>query len=364
MGSGGRLAGSALNMSGLTRQNLTYLHHIARLVPTVAVIVLMLASVACGENLASRTPTPTPTPTLTPAPTSTPIPVPAPRTGDGAPDVTLPLGVAEGPVVDLLAAVPIEYENVAFLDLKQILGSEALSSSLNRLGVLAALGPAAGQVRDRVDSILIAQGAGGVLGVLRGEADPRSVAEAIKSPDSELKIESHGEFEVLSVQVQVSFFSLVVALARVDETTALFAVGSSLEGASELVRASLDTATGAAPGLSADPSVGRLLFEVPPGFAVTLDPRCDLLPGLESCTGAAVSATLDGELGSVHGVFIFSSPKAAQAALPVIGERAGQIGGSSAPSDVQAAVDGSAVHIEGAVDLEAALEWAMGQMGA
>lgn len=353
-------------MFGLTRQNLTYLHHITRLVPAGAVILLVLASVACGEILASRTPTPTLAPTPTPVPTRipTPTPVPAPGTGDGALDVTLPLGVADGTVVDLLTAVPIEYENVAFLDLKLILGSEALRSSLDRLGVLTVLGPGVGEVRDSVDSILIAQGAGGILGVLRGEADPRSVAEAIRSPDSEIKIERHGGSEVLSVQVQVSFFSLVVAAARVDETTALFAVGSSSAGASDLVRASLYTATGAAPALSANPSIGRLLFEVPPGFAVTLDLRCDLLPGLERCTGAVVSATLDGEMGSVHGVFKFSSPEAAQAALPVIWERAGQIGGSSSPADVQASIDGSAVHIEGAVDLEAALGWAMGQIGA
>ena len=350
-------------MSGSTRHYQTYLQHMVRLVPAVVAALLMLASVACDEILASRTPTPIPTPNPTPTPTPTLTPTPVPGTGDGSLEVTRPLGDAEGPVADLLAAVPVEYKNVAFLDLRQILGSEALSSSLDRLGVLAALGPAAREVRESVDSILIAQGPRGILGVLSGDADPRRVAESIKSADSELKVESHGEFEELSVQVQVSFFSLVVAVSRLDERTALFAVGSSFEGSSALVKASLDAATGAATALSDDPSIARLFFELPPGFAVTLDPRCDLLPGLDGCTGAGVSATLEGGQGTVHGIFTFSNPEAAQAALPAILERTGQIVGSSPSSEVRRSVDGSVVRIEGAVELEIALEWAMGQVG-
>ena len=288
--------------------------------------------------------------------------MPPSEAGD-ATEVAPPPAVAEGPILALLAAVPVEYKSVAFLDLKQITGSEALSISLDRLGVLAALGPAGEEVRDRVDSILMAQGPGGVLGVLEGDADPRSVAEAIRSPGSELKAERHGELEVISTHVQVSYFSLAVAVSRVDETTALFAVGSSLEGSSALVKASLDVAAGVSAGLSSDPSIGRLILDLPAGFAVTLDPRCELLPGLEDCNGAGVSATVDGGQGRVHGVFMFRNPDAALAALPAILDGAGQIGGTSTPSDIRAAVDGSVVRIEGRAGLEDALEWAIGQTG-
>ncbi|MCE2405051.1 MAG: hypothetical protein J4F43_07825 [Dehalococcoidia bacterium] len=270
----------------------------------------------------------------------------------------------EGAILDLLAAVPLEYGNAAFLDLRQILGSDALSASVDRLGVLAALGPAADQLKDGVDAILMARGPGGVLGVLKGDVDPRRVAEAIGSPGSRIESEGHGEFEVISAHMETPFFSLVVAVSRVDEATALFAVGPSLEGSSGLAKASLDTAAGAAPGLSGDPAIGKLLLDLPAGFALTLDPRCGLLPEVEGCIGAGVSATLQGEQGVVHGVFMFREPAAALAALPVIVESAGRIGGISSLSEVRSDVDGSVVRIEAVVGLEGALEWAIGQTGA
>jgi hypothetical protein len=136
-----------------------------------------------------------------------------------------------------------------------------------------------------------------------------------------------------------------------------------LEGSSALVKASLDVAAGVSAGLSSDPSIGRLILDLPAGFAVTLDPRCELLPGLEDCNGAGVSATVDGGQGRVHGVFMFRNPDAALAALPAILDGAGQIGGTSTPSDIRAAVDGSVVRIEGRAGLEDALEWAIGQTG-
>ena len=253
---------------------------------------------------------------------------------------------------------------MAFLDLRQILGSDALSASLDRLGVLAMLGPAADEARENVDAILMAQGPGGVLGVLKGDLDPRRVAEAIRSPGSRLATERHGEFEVIGAHVQGPFFSLMVAVSQVDDTTALFAVGSSLEGSSGLAKASLDTAAGAAPGLSADPSIGRLVSALPPGFALTLDPRCDLLPEIEGCDGAGVSATQEGDKGMVHGVFMFRDASAARAALPAIVESAGRIGGVSSPSEVRTMVDGAVVRMEATVGLQDALEWALGQTGA
>ncbi len=297
-------------------------------------------------------------------PPPTPPPVRELGNGDDATAVARPPAVAEGAVLDLLSAVPVEYGNAAFLDLRQILASDALSASVDRLGVLAVLGPAADQLRDRVDAILMAQGPGGVLGVLKGDVDPRSVAEAIGSPGSPIESEGHGEFQVVTAHMETPFFSLVVAVSRVDEATALFAVGPSLEGSSGLAKASLDTASGAAPGLSEDPAIGRLVQDLPAGFALTLDPRCGLLPDVEGCLGAGVSAALEGERGVVHGVFMFNNPAAALAALPAIVESAGRIGGISSPSEVRSAVDGSVVRIEAVVGLEAALEWAIGQAGA
>ena len=285
-------------------------------------------------------------------------------TGGGATAVGPPPAATEGVVLDLLAAVPVKYGNAAFLDLRQILASDALSASVDRLGVLAVLGPAADQLRDSVDAILMARGPGGVLGVLNGNVDPRRVAEAIGSPGSPIESEGHGEFQVVTAHMETPFFSLVVAVSRVDEATALFAVGPSLEGSSGLAKASLDTVSGSAPRLSEDPDIGRLVLDLPAGFALTLDPRCGLLPEVEGCMGAGVSASLEGQRGVVHGVFMFHDPAAALAALPAIVESAWRIGGISSPSEVESAVDGSVVRIEAVVGLEAALEWAIGQSGA
>ena len=265
---------------------------------------------------------------------------------------------------ELLAAVPSGYRNVAFLDLKEIMESAQLSESLDRLGVLAALGPAAGQLKEGLDAILIAQGGQGILGVLRGDVDPGELVESIKTPASQVESEDHGEFEVLTVGVELPFFSLVLAVARLDDTTVLFGVGSSVEGSSGLVKSALDAATGAAAGLASDPSVRALLDGLPQGFAVTLDPGCSLLRDIEACTGSVVSAKADGEQGAVHGVFLFADAEAASAGLPAIEETASQIGGPSSPlSAIEATVDGSSVRIEGTVELEAALAWAMGQVG-
>ena len=100
-------------------------------------------------------------------------------------------------VSDLLAMVPAEYDTALYIDLANILQDSTLTDTLERIGVIAVLGPAAGPIQEQVDSMVLAQVGSRALGVLSGQLDGQRLVDSLKSPNSEVESEVYGAFEIL-----------------------------------------------------------------------------------------------------------------------------------------------------------------------
>ena len=315
----------------------------------VAVGCEQAESIATSVPSSSPTPTHTPTPTPTPEPTSTPIPL--------EPVDLSSLSLEHQAVKALMGLVPADYKTSIFADLKTILQDPSLKSALEERGLLRILGPAAIPIEEQVDSIVLALGGPGVLGILSGTLDAPKIINSLKFPGSEVETESYGAFEITKLKVVSPFITINGALSTLDETTAIFAVSLSAGSPSEeVIKTVLDVIEVSTANFLEDPFVQRLFAGVPAGVGMTVGRDCELFGAFDECTGVALSATRDGEDGVITGILEFASAEAAKAALPAIREMIEKFD----PEDLIAEVEGNRVRLSAVVNVKSALRVALG----
>ena len=324
--------------------------------PLVAIAFVVVLILGCGEAAPTPTPTlaPTPIPTAAPAPTNTPSPTPTsisaptsttpsttvaiatstptPTTASESAPTSEPAAILPPTLValpgectrelraieELLAVVPAEYESVLVLDLEAVLADPGLREALEREGVLAALGPAAGPIEEQVDTLALATGGVGVLGVVQGRLDVQGFIEALKPPESEVSTESYRQFEILQVDLEF-IITLKLAISLLDRRTAVFAISFSSEVPSaDLVKAALDAVDETAATYLSHPVMDQLLDGLPQGFFTLVTRGCGSPPEHEGCLGSAISQAMEDEEVVSTAIFAFSSPQHAGAALPSI----------------------------------------------
>ena len=253
--------------------------------------------------------------------------------------------------------VPADYKISIFADLNTILQEPRLKSVLEEQGLLSILGPAAVQIQDQVDSIVLALGGPGALGILNGPLDASKIMDSLKFPGSEVEAESYGTFEIAKLKVVSPFITVNIALSTLDETTAVFAISLSAGAPSEeVIKTALDVFEGSKANFLEDPFVQRLFAGVPAGIGMTIGKDCGFFDDFEECTGVALSATREGEHGVLTGTLDFSSNDAAQAALPAIQAMVEKF----EPVSFSAEVVGNKVRINAVVNVSSALRVAFG----
>ena len=339
----------------------------------IAMLFLLSMVLGCGEAAPTPVPTPTPTPVLTPThiPTLTPEPTPTtsalrPATGGTPPPAE------HGVIEDLLAMVPADYDLVIFSDLKTILQDPTLKEALEKQGILTLLGPASGPIQDQADTMVIASGGAGVLGVLRGDLEATALLDSLKAPGYETEPESYGQFELYKLDVDLSFLTLNLAISFVDDMTAVFSLSFSPESSSvDVLKAALDVVNGSQPSFLSDPLVNQLVRNTPQGIATTVAKDCTPLEepssqnAIVGCLGLAASSVLvGGDDVAISWTVEFSSPAAALAALPAIKEQVAKLGGGSSPSEaIEGSVDGKTVRVKALVDASGAIAGVLGLIG-
>ena len=250
---------------------------------------------------------------------------------------------------------------MVFLDVGTMLRDHSLKEALERQGVLALLGPSAGQILQQVDALGLAEDSSAVLVVLRGSLDAESIINTLRAPESEVGSESYGAFEILKVKVAVPFFTLTVPITLLDSSTAIYAISlSSKRPSIEVVKVTLDAVEGSEPGFLLDPAINQLFRAVPQGFAMTFARDCSIFGEYEGCTGLAMSVMKDGSDGVIELVRGFTSPELAQAALPAIREQVLKTGAPAThPKAVEVILEGDVVRSRARLDINTALQAAL-----
>ena len=263
-------------------------------------------------------------------------------------------------IEELMGVIPLSYDVAIFLDIDFIVRTPGLREVFERQ--LALIGPAVAPILDQADVVVVATGAVGVMGVLRGPLEPSELIGALGAPDSEVEAEDYGRFQILKMDAQFHLLRIPIGVTLVDETTAVFAASFPPQFSSvDTLKVVLDTLLGLEPPLLSDPVLGRLFVSTPRGFGVTVSRDCALFARLEACEGLALSSAAEGEYGVTSWTFEFSSSEMARAALPLIRERVERLGGpSSSPAAVEGSVEGNVVRVRAVVDIGAALEAAFG----
>jgi len=266
-------------------------------------------------------------------------------------------------VKDLLAAIPADHDVVAFIDIKAVLQDPDVKEALEQEGVLDALGPAAGRIQQEVNTLVMAIGDTGLLGLLRGPLDVRDLLNSLKPQGANIESESYGAFEILKLDVEFPLLTLKVAASLLDDTTAVFALGFSPESPSvDLVKAALDTVGGSKPSFLSDPAARQLVESVPQGLITVVARNCDFLGGLADqsiagCTGLAMSAAKEGEDGVINGIMGFESPLVALVAAAIIKEEVAKQT-EEIPEflkTTEITQEGNLVRLKGTVDIREAL---------
>ena len=204
-----------------------------------------------------------------------------------------------------------------------MLADPALRETLEREGILNALGPAAGPIQERTDALVLAQGGGqGALGILSGHLETDDIIASLTAPGTEVESEIYGGTEIWKAKVVFQYFALDVPISSLDDTTTVFAVSFSPETpALDVVRAALDAANGSRPSFLSDHTVRQLIEAVPLGFSMVISARdCGPPEGPEGCTGSAISQIKEGDAVISNAAFSFSTPAMARAALPALKE--------------------------------------------
>jgi hypothetical protein len=283
-------------------------------------LLLAVALAGCAE--ATPIPTATPTPTATPAPTPTPVPAATVVLGDISLPSPDPNRLAK--LSHLLSVVPGDYKSAIFMDAQALESSPALQETLSpeSLGLAGVLPSAATGL---VSRLVLATGEGGqgAFTVLDGSFDVAALLDvasgfgiSVGSPEPE----AYRDHRVWSMDV----FGLTLAVGEADDSTVIFASGSTLGGAPavELVEGALDVFDELQASLLDEPEIRGLVDQLPSGFAATVIRHCgDLgelgavidLPG---CSGAAVSVGLQEDQTVVfYGLANFDDESLAEAAL-------------------------------------------------
>ena len=323
-----------------------------------ALSALLLVVLACGQ----AGPTATSTPTSTAAPASTAIPTPTPTPAPTSTPRPTPQLVTRDSVIGLMDMVPAEYNTVIFADIRAILQDAGLRQALDDLGLLAALGPAGDAIQSQADVLVLARRGSRALGILRGPLDRQKLVDSLTDPQSEVESESYGAFEILKLRISLPFFTMIVPIAFLDETTGVFAISLSPEHSSEAeLKAVLDHVGESKPGFLADTAILELFQRIPTGVAMVVDSGCQALGRYEGCQRTAASAVPEADYGVVHWVFEFSTSEAAQAALPTIRQGiSGLQGPLSAERVIEGSQRGNTVEIRSTVDISEALSGAIG----
>ena len=119
----------------------------------------------------------------------------------------------------------------------------------------------------------------------------------VNAPGFAVETESYEGFDIGRLEVDLGFISVDVAIAALDDATAIFAIAFSSESSSsDVVKGGLDTASGAEPGILSRPAVGTLANALPPGFAALLAVDCSLFfedigESIQGCAGFAMSVS-------------------------------------------------------------------------
>ena len=237
---------------------------------------------------------------------------------------TVALEAAKVTFEELLELVPSVYESVSFLDVRFMLEDPVLKEALEEEQPLAILGPAQGPIQQQADAVLAALGGSSVLGILRGTLDVETLIGQVNAPGFAVETESYEGFDIGRLEVDLGFISVDVAIAALDDATAIFAIAFSSESSSsDVVKGGLDTASGAEPGILSRPAVGTLANALPPGFAALLAVDCSLFfeeigESIQGCAGFAMSVSREGPDGIVNGVLAFETADQALAAVASI----------------------------------------------
>ena len=235
-----------------------------------------------------------------------------------------------------------------------------MTDTLERIGVMAVLGPAAGPIQEQVETMVLAQVGSRALGILRGHLDGQRLLNSLKSRDSEVESEIYGAFEILRIGVQVPFLTLTVALSFVDDNTAIFGFTLSPQRSSiDIVKGALDTMEGSEPGFLTSSAIGDAITAVPPGFAMGVTNDCSFFGQYDGCIGMVLSAEKEAEDGIVHAVLEFESPEQAEAALMNIREGVANPDFVKSAEIIQSSLEETTVTIVIRVNLDEALEVAL-----
>lgn len=288
-------------------------------------LLILLGLAACSQS------TPTPASTPTPQPTATPIPVLAESPKVMLGDVSFPppdQGKLEN-LSRLLSLVPGDYTSAVFVDINALEESPLLRNAidLEELGVPAIISSGGTGLLDRVGVASQARGREPIT-LLQGEVDVESMLQLAGGFGLSLgapQAEDYRGHQVWNIEV----FGLTLAVGQADPNTVVFSSGSSADGptAIEIVKSSLDSFDGLAPGLLGKPSTQKLLAELPSGFATALLAGCSelanlgVIVNLPGCASAAVSAGLTQTEVVIYGLALFEEESQAAAALQLAVER-------------------------------------------
>ena len=162
-------------------------------------------------------------------------------------------------MAQLLVAVPASYETVMVTDVDAMKQAPSLKAVLQDQDILAALGPAAGPIRDLVDAVAPVVDDDGILGIFRTSSDAAGVLGSLGVLTAGVALQAYGPFEITELNVDLPLLKLSLALSVLDETTATVATATGEDiSVGDVIKAVLDAAQQTWPGFISDPSVAAL----------------------------------------------------------------------------------------------------------
>lgn len=229
-----------------------------------------------------------------------------------------------------------------------------LEQMLEGQDVLAAFGPVGAAIKSQLGSAVVAAGAEGVVGVMRGPLVIPDLIELLTLLGAAVETSTSGEFEVVALTVDTPLLELSLALTTLDEETFIFATGpTEAADASGLVVSALETLSGARPGFVSEEGVMQMLEAgLPPGFTIAISKGCEGFAEAPGCQAWAVGIARDGDSARMETKLSFESSEIAEAALPVLQQTLAEDPDFSG----EAAVEGRLVVIRGTVPIASLTE--------
>ena len=350
--------GSAYGPTALTRV-------LSRALALGGLLLLAGALIACADPIPTDSPAPTSTPTPEPTPTLVSTETPAAVEVTATAPSTADVGVLAdaGPVMELLSAIPAEYDSAVYLDVMFLLDDPDLRAAFEEQGGLSVLGPAAGPVEEMVDSLVVAEGDPGLLAAVRSASGVQSLVDGVLPQNLNVESETHGPFEITSLEISLPILSLKIAGSLISDRVALITVSTSATGAVvDQIKVALDTAQGEGSGIISGPLMQQLIEVVPAGFTVLVARDCTVaFDDYEGCGGFVMSTTREADHGIIDAALGFETPQLLQAALPRIeaemdtGLEPGSLGAT------EVSVQGNLLLLRTRVDISEAILTAFGE---